>query len=105
MEYAWPGNVREIENAVERATVLCRDNQLTIDDFPREVRNLTLNKEKFPVIDSTPYNLPDQMDEIERKLIQQALEECNGQAATAARKLGISRQSLLYKLNKFDVNL
>lgn len=106
-EYAWPGNVREIENAIERAVVLCRNNQLSIEDFPREVRAAL--QENHAGQGANPAgaatNLPDRLDEIERKLIQQAMRECDGQAATAARKLGISRQSLLYKLNKYNVKV
>lgn len=107
MEYAWPGNVREVENAVERAIVLCRDNHLSIEDFPREVRGMKPDSESLRslIVANSVANLPDQLDEMERKLILEALKECNGQAAAAARKLGISRQSFLYKLNKFGVNI
>jgi DNA-binding NtrC family response regulator len=104
-EYDWPGNVRELENAVERAIVLCRDNQLSIEDFPREISEM---KQKIHGTESALYRLtkplPDQLEEIEKQLIVQALEEAYGQAAYAARKLGISRQSLLYKMNKYFIN-
>lgn len=105
MEYPWPGNVRELENAVERAAVLCPATQLSIEDFPgelREVRQEMNDAELYAYPRSKA--LPDQLEEIEKNYIMQALEESHGQAATAARKLGISRQSLLYKMNKYFIN-
>lgn len=105
MEYHWPGNVRELENAIERAVVLCRDESLSIEDFPSEIRES--NHENFiPGVSSINGEkpLPEQLEELEKQLIMQALEESNGKAAAAARKLGISRQSLLYKMNKYFIN-
>ncbi|WP_126424622.1 sigma-54-dependent transcriptional regulator [Brevibacillus marinus] len=102
MEYDWPGNVRELENALERAVVLCRGEKLSIEDFPRKIFE---NKEEPNDQPHYHYNprksLPEQLDEIEKAFIQQALKQTNGQAASAARMLGISRQSLLYKMNKY----
>lgn len=84
--------------------MLCRDDKLSFEDFPKEIRGA---KRETTMPDMLSHKLskplPDQMDEIEKKLIIQALAESNGQAATAARKLGISRQSLLYKMNKFFI--
>jgi DNA-binding NtrC family response regulator len=104
-EYHWPGNVRELENAIERAVVLCRDQWLSIEDFPREIRESRHENfvhESFSINSEKP--LPEKLEEIEKQLIVQALEESNGQAASAARKLGISRQSLLYKMNKYFIS-
>nr|WP_231571152.1 sigma 54-interacting transcriptional regulator [Paenibacillus sp. VKM B-2647] len=113
MDYHWPGNVREIENAVERAVVLCRDNNLSIEDFPREIRELHReSREAASPGAAMPHDaacnaasLPDQLDEIERTLIEQALEGCQGHVAAAARRLGVSRQSLLYKINKYNMKV
>lgn len=105
MEYHWPGNVRELENAVERAVVLCQSDKLSIDDFPREIGEV-----KYEMKTEGTYSfdqakaLPDQLEEIEKQFIVQALEESHGHASTAARMLGISRQSLLYKMNKYFIN-
>ncbi|MFC4766260.1 sigma-54-dependent transcriptional regulator [Effusibacillus consociatus] len=105
IDYPWPGNVRELENALERAVVLCHDEKLSIEDFPRELREIK-HEAYIPGVFS--YNntkpLPEQLEEIEKQMILQALEESHGQAASAARKLGISRQSLLYKMNKYLIN-
>ena len=104
-EYPWPGNVRELENAVERAVVLCQGERLSILDFPKEIREVRSEpavRETAPL--ATGKSLPEQLEEIEKNFILHALEESHGQAAAAARKLGISRQSLLYKMNKFCLN-
>jgi Transcriptional regulator containing PAS, AAA-type ATPase, and DNA-binding domains len=106
-EYHWPGNVRELENAIERAIVLCREEQLSIDDFPREIIEHKLGPHPSRPEGSAPDTkkaLPNQLEEFEKQLIVQALAESGGQAAPAARKLGISRQSLLYKMNKYQLS-
>jgi two-component system NtrC family response regulator len=100
--YDWPGNVRELENAVERAVILCRNEKLFIDDFPEEISqdcNHTKNKELDIFHDEK--SLPEKLEFIERKLILKALDEATGQPAAAAKRLGISRQNLLYKMNKY----
>lgn len=102
-DYEWPGNVRELQNAVERAVVLCTEENLSIQDFPSEIQEFSkiraTTKAAFSIDDSK--TLPKQLEEIERQLIITAIEENHGQVAAAARKLGVSRQRLLYKLNKY----
>ncbi|MDQ0217683.1 sigma-54-dependent Fis family transcriptional regulator [Peribacillus cavernae] len=101
--YEWPGNVRELQNAVERAVVLCKDEDLSIQDFPHEIQGFSQTN---PVsgglfaFDKTK-TLPEQLEDIERQFILTAIEEHHGQIASAARELGVSRQRLFYKLNKF----
>lgn len=99
MNYHWQGNVRELENAIERAVVLCNSETLVIEDFPREIREMKNESLIESVNDELP--LPEILDQIERKYILKALDDSLGQPAKAARKLGISRQSLLYKMNKY----
>lgn len=101
MNYPWPGNVRELENAIERAVVLCHEDSITIEDFPREIRDHK-NQSFTDLLDGDDYiPLPDLLDEMEKKYILKALDDSLGQPSKAARKLGISRQSLLYKMNKY----
>jgi DNA-binding NtrC family response regulator len=101
MNYHWPGNVRELENAVERAVVLCREDQLSIEDFPREIQEFSSDQSYSSQERKT---LPQHLEEVEKQLIISALEEAHGQAAVAAKQLGISRQLLSYKMNKYFIN-
>jgi DNA-binding NtrC family response regulator len=101
--YDWPGNVRELQNAIERAVVLCNGTELSIQDFPREIHGFSqkhlASSDDFSFDKSK--TLPEQLEEIERRIILNAIEEHHGQIASAARELGVSRQRLFYKMNKY----
>lgn len=91
MEYSWPGNVRELEHTIEHAFVLCRQDIITRDNLPANLRDLG-GKKPFAGRD-------DAADEpIE---IREALEKAGGNKAKAARLLGIDRKTLYRKLGKF----
>ncbi|HZG72530.1 MAG TPA: sigma-54 dependent transcriptional regulator [Chondromyces sp.] len=101
--YEWPGNVRELQNAIERAVVLCKHEELSIQDFPREIQGFSQTSAASSgsfSFDKTK-TLPEQLEEIERQFILAAIEEHHGQIAAAARDLGVSRQRLFYKVNKY----
>jgi transcriptional regulator with PAS, ATPase and Fis domain len=106
-EYPWPGNVREVENAIERAVVLCREERISLEDFPLEIREFRhkLTYDPTALQDSQEsFSLSERLNEFESSVIQKVLQECHGNAAAAARKLGLSRQNLLYKMNKYQIN-
>ena len=91
--YPWPGNVRELRNVIERALVLADDGMLRVEHLP----------ERFGVEEpSQPPRgeLPAQIDELERLNVVEALRATAGNRTHAARRLGISRRALLYKLKK-----
>lgn len=101
--YDWPGNVRELRNVVERTAVLVKDQQISVDDLPEEITR------RSPSPDRTGFNwknfgdnLQDAMDNLELEIIETVVDEVDGNKAEAARRLGISRQSLQYKLNRED---
>jgi transcriptional regulator with PAS, ATPase and Fis domain len=99
--YPYPGNVRELENLVERAVVLCRGPLITSRDLPFHLKEGV--GEPTGGISSSPLSLPEQLEELEKHLIGQALKEAEGVQTRAAEKLGISERVLRYKLQKYGI--
>jgi DNA-binding NtrC family response regulator len=98
MAYGWPGNVRELENVIERASVLKRGLLITREELPEK-----LKKENMGVEDII-LNIPEQgisLEELEKKLIIKALEKHKGNQTRAAEFLGITRPTLIYRMEKF----
>ncbi len=98
--YHWPGNVRELENAVERMVVLSRDDVLSLDALPDQIAGA---KET----EHARLMLPDGgvvFESLERDFIQQALRRTQGNQTQAARLLGMTRSTLLYRMQKFKLN-
>ena len=99
--HRWPGNVRELRNLCERLTVLLPGRDIHPENLPAELR--------LPVMagDSPPdFRLPDQgvaLATVEESLIRQALDRTRGNRSRAARLLGITRDTLLYRLKKFEI--
>ncbi|RWX51267.1 two-component system, NtrC family, response regulator HydG [Candidatus Electrothrix marina] len=95
--YPWPGNVRELENAIERGVILMRGDYLDPDSLPMAVQNWAgMNPKKEEEQPST-------LREAERVLILKTLEETNGNRSEAARRLQITRKTLLNKLKRYGV--
>ena len=88
--YDWPGNIRELENCVERAVALCRFDQVTVDDLPQRV------VESAAVMPPTGELIP--IEEMSRRYVGRVLAAVNGNKAKAARLLGIDRRSLYRRL-------
>ena len=94
--YPWPGNVRELENAIERGIILMRGTSLTEKSLPLPIQKQTGNN--FIVDKQKPVSLFD----AEKRLIIKTIEETSGNKSEAARRLGITRKTLLNKLNKYN---
>lgn len=92
--YAWPGNVRELKNLIERLTVLYPGATIEEGDLPAELRGLAIPQ---------PQTIEDQMREVERDLVLEALAESQGRKGRAAEKLGISRHALKRRLHKLGL--
>lgn len=99
LRYPYPGNVRELENLVERAVVLSRGKLITSRELPFHLKEG--EGEPEGVAYSVDLTLPQQLEELEKHLIQKALQEAGGIQTRAAEKLGISERVLRYKLQKF----
>jgi len=95
--YKWPGNVRELRNLCERLSILLAGKVIEPENLPHE---FTRNVETTTVSD---FKLPEvgiQLDELEANMILQALNRTNGNRSKSARLLGISRDTLLYRIQK-----
>lgn len=92
--YPWPGNVRELEHLIERAVVLSVNDTITPIDLP-----LRIQEKSAEAIKSN--SLRGLVEEYERRLIADTIEESKGNKFKAARLLGLSRQNLQYKLKKY----
>lgn len=93
LRYDYPGNVRELENLIERAVVLTRDDVINLSDLP-----LSLGE---PEGDMDEGRLTSAVEGVERRMIREALDKAGGIQTRAAELLGISERVLRYKLKKF----
>ena len=98
MRYDYPGNVRELENLIERAVVMARGDLLTTDDLPAALRSGT-----SPSSPSAPSALPDRVEALEREAIARALRDAGGNQSRAATALGLTERHLRYKLKKYGL--
>ena len=99
-DYSWPGNVRQLESAIERAILLSEGDQITPDDLPTEVR-----QEVGPTAEGA-FKLPAEginFEEVERNLITQAMEQTGYNITRAAKLLGLTFRTLQYRLEKFGI--
>jgi DNA-binding NtrC family response regulator len=106
----WPGNVRELENVIERAVILRNiPERLTAEDFRRalSVTGTGNGVSASPSRSGCIFRIPDEgivLDDLERQLIEQALEKTGGNQTHAAHLLGISRQTLIYRMQKYGID-
>lgn len=100
MKYNFPGNVRELENIIERAVVLTRDDLITQGDLPLHVRGFKEEMSR-PVLGKG--TLPEQVEAIEKELIYDALQESGGNQTKAGKLLGLTERNLRYKLKKYNI--
>ncbi len=98
VRYGYPGNVRELENIVQRALVLARGDAVTRYDLPPSVQE-GFSEQNGPASD--PLSLTSRVSALEKDMIEQALAAEDGNQSRAAARLGISERALRYKLKKF----
>lgn len=100
--YDYPGNVRELENIIERAVVVCRSHVISREDlaFPE-----AFNPEAGPTAETDPIppgeTLQQAVENLERRMIGDALLQSGTNQSQAARQLGLSERMLRYKLKKY----
>ena len=98
MNHNWQGNVRELENVVERAVVLCKKDLITPQELPPNL----VSKEKLNNLESGGITLPEIVEALESQKIKDALEKCKTQR-NAAKFLGITERMLGYKRQKYKI--
>ncbi len=105
-QYDWPGNVREIENVIERTVALTDGNIIDENDLPSTMR--TFHQENtvalaHPKVTSDGLNLPEVMISIEKEIIEEALRLCAGVKAQAASLLHLNRTTLVEKIKRLEI--
>jgi two-component system NtrC family response regulator len=104
----WEGNIRELENTIERAAILCNDDRIEAEDVQPDSSELPAPQEWSTGLELSRFipeglSLSEVLNGIEEKLVRQALEEANNVQARAAEKLGITKSLLQYKMKKFKL--
>ncbi len=100
MRYDWPGNIRELENVVERSVIMMRGDFITPDEFPGVLKSLDPEYEQI----SAEILSGKSLKEMEKAMIMRTLQETDGNRTHAAEILGISRRTLQLKLKEYGVN-
>jgi len=104
----WEGNIRELENTIERAAILCEDNRIEAEDVQPDSSEIPAPQEWSSGLELSQFipqglSLSAVLNGIEEKLVRQALEEANNIQARAAEKLGITKSLLQYKMKKYKL--
>jgi two-component system response regulator AtoC len=97
--HRWPGNVRELRNAIEHAFVMCDDAVILPEHLPESTRT----PDDQPASQMSSGGVKDKLAQIERASIIKALADENGNQTRAAKRLGMSRRALIYKMGKYEI--
>lgn len=98
--YAFPGNVRELENVIERALALCLDGQIT----PQDLQLAPVETQRAEVgARSGKYSLPDHLDQVERQALLDALEQTRFNRTAAAKLLGLTFRTMRYRMERLGI--
>ena len=110
IRYAWPGNVRELRSAIQHGQIVCDGQLIRPADLPGALRasNSSVAQRLTELqndihLPPTGINLPAFLGEIERRLVQEALEQCHGNQVQAAALLGLSRDQLRYRMHSIPL--
>jgi DNA-binding NtrC family response regulator len=105
--YRWPGNIRELRNVIERAVLLCTESTITVEHLPADKMRSPLVPSATPASSPPPSapppsaHLREEIDALERQRILDALAQCAGNQTQAAKLLGMSRATLVARLDAY----
>ena len=101
--YEWPGNVRQLQNVVERCVVLASAGLIGVEDLPAEVRDEETQYKSAVDLLPVTINLGETLEKIEAALVRRALARADFVQVKAAEMLGLSKSLLQYKLKKYNI--
>ena len=106
-QYSWPGNIRELQNCVERATIVANSSTIQDSDLPPYLFSAQPGQSSALLAPgpSVPPDLEAALAEVEKAYILSALQQANGVQAAAAQLIGISERSFWYRLKKLDIHV
>jgi DNA-binding NtrC family response regulator len=97
--YPWPGNIRELEHTLEKAVILCDEERLGPQYF--ESLGTAATASAAPAAAETPE--VSTLEQMERRMIQRAIDQCHGNLSAVAAQLGITRQTLYNKMKRYQI--
>ncbi|HVY61776.1 MAG TPA: sigma-54 dependent transcriptional regulator [Planctomycetota bacterium] len=100
LNYSWPGNVRELENAIERAVVLGQGDEIRPEHLPAALKGHTRSNDDLI---ARLFESDLSLDDLEKELIQKALDRTSWNQSKAARLLGLTRRTLQYRVEKYNI--
>jgi len=102
VEYQWPGNIRELENTIERIVILAKDDEIGAEDLPAEVRAGGRGLR----VEAAAFQLPEEgvdLEEVELDLVKQAMDRAGGSVPKAAKLLGLTTKTLEPRIARFGL--
>jgi DNA-binding NtrC family response regulator len=106
LSYSWPGNVRQLENAIERAVVTARDGMIRPENLPSDLKQPMPSKSRIPIDLGRP--LAEQLAELtaafEKRYLRLALKRSGGHIGRCARICGLSRRSITHKVAQYKID-
>lgn len=104
--YSWPGNIRELRNSVERSLLSCKGTEIGVEDLPQTILSQVGTRAAHSYLEEIQnQDLDAWLADLERQVILEALDQCSGVQAHAAKRLGISERSLWHRIKKLQIQI
>jgi transcriptional regulator with GAF, ATPase, and Fis domain len=102
-DYEWPGNIRELQNCIERSMIVAKNAEVDVPDLPRYL--FQQREDTRPESVRIPASLDEELERIERRIIVSALQKTSGVQVKAAELLGITERSLWHRVKKLGIQI